>query len=607
MISSRHVNRTRGRLYAIVAALVAVALLIPGGVIAKPDKPPKSELVELQFLNVSDWHGQIIPLSTADGSVGGAAAIAAYWQADRAANPNTLTLTAGDDVGATPPISTFFNDEPAIIAQRMMGMQVGTFGNHNFDHGISRLQSHIDLAGAPAGVELGTPFHYVSANLQNRDDNLSGVEDFRIFTIGGIKVGVVGVTNPEAPELVFPGSFGTIVPTSPAPAAMKAKKAAEKAGAQVVVAIIHAGVRGFDPDTSEPFGELIDFANNVDGFDVIFGDHTDIQYSGVINGQLVLENRSKGLTYARTTLTVDLKLAGRGSDKRRGPKVNIVGWDVDFVTPLVSGVTPDPAITAYVDGLQALLLPILGTQIASSSKQVTRADQCGRADGRLCESLVGNVVTDAMRSSFPDVDFAITNAGGLRAALTCPAGATDPNTADFCPGGLYPVPSAGGQWPITQGTVLDVLPFGNIVVTVDVNGAELKTMLENGVSSMPGANGRFPQVSGLCFTYDINATAGSRVTGVVRANADGTCSSTSVDLTAATTYKIVENDFMATGGDGYPNFASRMTSGGIMAQAVADWLTANTPVNPFVLAAPNGRINCTSSGAAFCPTLVPSP
>jgi 2',3'-cyclic-nucleotide 2'-phosphodiesterase (5'-nucleotidase family) len=586
-VSSRR-NR-RGSLG--LALLALVGLVIPAGVFAaKPAAPP----VEIQFLNVSDWHGQIIPLSVRGvGSVGGAAAIAAYWAADRAANPNTLTLTAGDDVGATPPISTFFEDVPSIIAQRMMGIQVGTFGNHNFDHGIDRLQDHIDLAGAaPGAAAPGSPFHYVSANLRNRDENLTGVEDFRIFDVGGVKVGVVGITNPEAPTLVFPGSFGTIQPTSPYPAANKAKAAAKRAGAQIVVAIIHAGVRGFDSATGEPFGELIDFANNVGGFDVIFGDHTDIQYSGVVNGQLVLENRSKGLTYARTTLSVD---------PRNG---RVLQEDVDFVTPLVSEVTPDPEISAYVADLQTALTPILGVLVASSSKEVLRADQCGNGDGRTCESLVGNVVTDAMRASFPDVDFAITNAGGLRAALTCPAGGADPNPADFCPPELYPVPGAGDLWPITEGTVLDVLPFGNIVATVDVTGAELEVMLENGVSRMPGVDGRFPQVSGLCFTYDVDAPAGNRVTGAVWANPDGSCSATPVDLTAGSTYKIVENDFMASGGDGYPNFASRMTTGDIMAQAVADWLKANTPVDPFVLAAPNGRINCTGGG---CPALVPAP
>jgi 2',3'-cyclic-nucleotide 2'-phosphodiesterase (5'-nucleotidase family) len=133
-----------------------------------------------------------------------------------------------------------------------------------------------------------------------------------------------------------------------------------------------------------------------------------------------------------------------------------------------------------------------------------------------------------------------------------------------------------------------VLPFGNVVVTLEVNGAELRTMLENGVSSMPGANGRFPQVSGLCFSYNIEAAVGTRVISAVRQAADGTCTGAPVDLTAASTYKIAENDFMSAGGDGYPNFFSRATTQEIMDQVLADYITDNAPINPSI----QGRIKC---------------
>jgi len=136
--------------------------------------------------------------------------------------------------------------------------------------------------------------------------------------------------------------------------------------------------------------------------------------------------------------------------------------------------------------------------------------------------------------------------------------------------------------------VLAVLPFGNVVVTLSVNGAELKTMLENGVSSMPAANGRFPQVSGLCFTYNIEAAAGSRVTGAVRQASDGSCTGAPIDLTAGSTYMIAENDFMSSGGDGYPNFFSRATTQNLMDQVLADWITANSPISPVIQA----RIDC---------------
>ena len=110
---------------------------------------------------------------------------------------------------------------------------------------------------------------------------------------------------------------------------------------------------------------------------------------------------------------------------------------------------------------------------------------------------MGNVVTDALRTTY-GTDFAITNSGGLRAEMTCPgAGA-----AGFCPEAVIPPP-----FPITRGSVLGVLRFQNVSVTGTVTGAEIKAFLENGVSRMPGADGRFPQVSGLCFTYEITAPA----------------------------------------------------------------------------------------------------
>ncbi len=560
-------------LYRKVLALlvVVVTLFSVTGVAAAP--PPAT--INIQIVNVSDWHGQLDPLVVGTTQVGGAAALAAYFQAERAANPNTLTLTAGDAVGATPPVSSFFGDVPTITAMNMMGFQVDTFGNHNFDGGIAHLQSQIDLAD----------FQYVSANLQNRDANLSGVTDFEIFNLGGVKVGVVGLTNPEAPTLVFPGNFGTITPTDTVAAALKARGAAKDAGAEIVIVICHMGVTGFDGNGA-PFGPLIDFAKavNKDGkknqkIDVIVGDHTDIQFSGIINGALVYENRSKGLTYARAVLTVDA-----GNHK-------ILNQAVTFVTPNVASVTPDPAIAAMITSYRTQLAPFLNVLVGSATRVIPRADACGQAAGRTCESLVGNVTTDAMRNTY-GVDFSITNSGGLRANLTCP---TTDSPTDFCP--AYTPP----PYPITRGQVLTVLPFGNVVVTLSINGAEMKTMLERGVSAMPAVDGRFAQVSGLCFNYNISAPVGSRVTGAVRQAIDGSCTGAPVDLTAASTYTIAENDFMANGGDGYPNFASRMVTRGIMDQVLADYITAAGTISPSI----QGRIVCSTSGTPACPVVTP--
>jgi 2',3'-cyclic-nucleotide 2'-phosphodiesterase (5'-nucleotidase family) len=524
------------------------------------------DLVELQILNLSDWHGQLDPVSVGSRRIGGAAVISAYWKADRAANPNTLSFTAGDAFGATPPLSNFFDDEPAVRALNLMGLDADTLGNHNFDRGIAHLQRMIDLAG----------YRFVSANLANVSAELDGVARFALFEVGGVTVGVVGVTNPEAATLVKPGAMGTIAVTDPVSAANQARAQARASGAKVLVALTHLGVTGFDA-AGNATGPLIDFADAVGGFDLILGDHTDIAYTGIHNNALVVEANSKGVSYGRTTLTVD-RANGR-----------VVARATELVTPDAAGVTPDPAIDAMLAPYRAELTAVLRDVVGASEVPVPRTDSCGNSNGRICESKVGNAVTDALRVTY-GTDFALTNSGGLRAGLTCPAN-DDPN--DFCD------PFVGPPYPITKGQVFTVLPFGNEVVTLTVTGDELRSMLENGVSAMPGVDGRFAQVSGLCFTYDIALPPRSRVIDVVRQAADGSCTGEAVDVSAAAVYTLAANDFIMTGGDGYANLGHRMTSREMMDQVVSDWVAARGTIAPAI----EGRVRCVTSGTVACPAV----
>lgn len=553
-------RRGRGPLFLVL--LAAVALLIPAGTLAARAIPGRT--VDLQILDISDWHGQIDPVSVSGvGNVGGAAYLKTYLDAARADYVNNLTLTGGDDVGATPPLSTYFDDVPAILAERMMGIQVGGVGNHNFDSGLGRFQDQIDLAGSTDPSIPGSPFRYVSSNLSDRDANIDGVSDYLIFEYKGVNVAVIGVTNEEAASLNFPGSMGTMTVTDSMTAAMAAKAAAAAEGANVFVAITHKGVTSFS--AGQPQGELIDFANGVSGFHLIVGDHTDIQWSGTINGQFVFENRSKGVSFSKTVLTL-----------RRGTG-EIINLAHTFVTP-VATVTPDPGIVAMLDPYRTALAPILNQLVGYSNVFIPRADSCGQSAGRTCESLVGNVIADAMRITY-EADFALMNSGGIRADLTCPV---IDNGSDFCPS------YTGTPYPITKGSVLGVLPFGNVGFVVDLNGAELKGMLENSVSAMPATNGKFGQVSGLCFTYDIEAAVGSRVVSAVAQAPDGTCTGGAVDLTVASTYTIAINDFIAAGGDGYPVYTSRGATRGVLDQDVAGWISSNGPIGPTL----QGRIIC---------------
>ena len=153
----------------------------------------------------------------------------------------------------------------------------------------------------------------------------------------------------------------------------------------------------------------------------MIGDHNDLQVDDVRpNGVLVTENRAKGIRITRIRLVI-----GPGKD-------GVVYKTADYHRPWTVGMTPDAAIQAKLDELNTALAPILGTKIGDSTKAIPRADQCGTGNGRTCESLVGDVVTDSMRAAYEDigVKFAITNSGGLRADLTCP---TVDLSGDFCP------------------------------------------------------------------------------------------------------------------------------------------------------------------------------
>lgn len=576
-----------------IAGTVAFLMNIPGpqnargkilyGLTAKP-----GQYKEITVLDISDYHGQLVPLSeTADTVTGTGAANPSFgiggsaflkpwfdWFRSEATN-GSITVAAGDSVGATPPISAFFGDTPTIEFMNAMGFSADGLGNHNFDKGQTYLRNTlIPLANYP----------FLSSNVVDDAGNTPAEwSPSKVFAgvFGGTKLGVVGFTNDDAPTLVSPTAFPPFH-VADSLAAVNAEAARLKAnGIGPIIAIGHLGAT--NGTLTNPTGPLLDLADGVSNVDAVIGDHTDFQVLATRpNGVLVTENRSKGIRFTRLRLVVDTSTRA------------VVYKTADFHKPWDVGVTPDAALQGRIDALNAQLAPLLGTVIGSSSRFVPRADACGNGAGRTCESLVGNIVTDAMRTRYASigVEFAITNSGGLRSDLTCP---TTDNASDFCP--AYTPP----PFPISRGQVLTVLPFGNIVVTLQVNGAELKTMLENGVSRMPAVDGRFSQVSGLCFTYDISAPAGSRVTGAVRQASDGSCTGAQVDLTAASSYKIAENDFMATGGDGYPFFTPRVTTQDIMDQVAADYVTQNTPLAPAI----QGRVVCTTSGSTACPVVTP--
>jgi 2',3'-cyclic-nucleotide 2'-phosphodiesterase (5'-nucleotidase family)/predicted AlkP superfamily phosphohydrolase/phosphomutase len=549
--------------------------------------PNANGLREATILDISDYHGQLVPLSeaadnlTAAGTsnpsfaIGGAAFLKPWFDLYRSeARDGALTAAGGDSEGATPPISAFFGDKPTVQIMNMMGFTSDGLGNHNFDKGQTYLRTQlIPLANFP----------FITSNIIDPNTGTTPPEwkPSVVFDLGGEKVGIVGFSNSDLTTLIFPGNLDPFVVTDPVASVNAEAARLRSQGVHTIVAIGHEGATS--GTLTNPSGPLIDLASSVQGVDVVIGDHSDFQVlTRLPNGVLVTENRSKGIRFTRVRLVID-----RDSGA-------VLYKTADFHKPWDIGVTPDAAIQAEIDSLNAQLGPILGTVIGKSTVPILRTDSCGNTAGRSCESLEGDLTTDSMRVTY-NTDFAITNSGGLRADLTC-SGVANPGA--FCPAFTPP------PYLITRGSVLGVLPFGNVVATLTVDGALLKAFLENGVSTMPSIQGRFPQVSGLCFTYDISAPAGSRVVSAVRQAADGSCTGPAVDLTSASSYKLAINDFMASGGDGYPVVTPLITTQDFMDAVLANYIGTfpNQTVSPVL----QGRIQCISSaGSPACP--VPAP
>lgn len=542
-------------------------------------------LREWTILDISDFHGQLPSLGAAADSVGpsfdvgGVAYLGPWFQRyrDRASGP-VLLVTAGDAVGATPPISTAFGDTPTLEIMNALGFTADALGNHNFDAGA------IYMFGT---LEPMADFPYLAVNLVPiRADVATPAAGDAPFTPSlvieedGVRLGLIGFSNPDIPRLTRPGAMDPYRVIDPVEPINQEASALRDAGINTVVAMGHIGATG--GTLTEPTGPVVDVADQITGVDVVIADHTDMQVSSVQpNGVLLVENRSKGVMFTRVTLLIDAETG------------EVFYRTADHHRPWVIGMTPDAEIETRLEELEAELAPVLGMVIGAGAFPIPRSDECGMPTGRTCESLIGNIITDAMRITY-GTEFAITNSGGIRADLTCPE-----DGGSFCP-------TAGDPNQITEGQVLTVLPFGNVAVTLEVTGEELKAMLETGVAAMPEASGAFPQVSGFCFTYDINAEPGNRVTSVVRQAEDGSCTGEVVDLSAATIFTLTTNDFTASGGDGYPELISRADSRDVLAPVVAGYVAGLSPLAlPGEALAPaiQGRIVCEGEG---CPAPAPA-
>ncbi len=507
------------------ALVLVLAFTVPGldvgaGVAeARPGKGTKPEpqrTVEIQILGLNETHGQLTPLNRDGRPAGGAATLAAYLQREEAENPRTMILDSGDFMQG-PAISSYFEGQSTVEVFNQIGVDAVAVGNHEFDWGRDALAERIDQAEFP----------FLAANVVDATGaRPEGIEPYFIDNLRGVKVGVIGLANPDTKNVTLPAATEGLSFLDPAASAAAVNHAVDELRSKEVETIVVLAHQGLETPTTGPLADIVALLDQE--VDLVVAGHIPLEFDTVINGIPVVQPFGNTRGYADVTLTVD-----------RATK-DVVEVVTELDATWVDEIAPDLEVQSTVERYRAELDEALGGVVGEASSAILRGTT------RNVESEMGNFVTDAMRSYLPEVDVALANAGGLRADI-----------------------DAG---PVTLEEVYGVLPFNNTLVLMNLTGAQLLQVLEEGASSRFGT----VQVSGLTWSFDPDAPFGDRVTSV-------TVNGTALDPSA--TYRVATNNFMAAGGDEFTTLTQGtnvVDTGVNLVDTVVRHLGASSPVDPQV-------------------------
>lgn len=439
---------------------------------------------------------------------GGFARVNAVAKAERAANPNTLYLFDGDMLSPSL-LSGFDKGQNTIDLTNLVPFDLAVPGNHEFDFGPENFFAKVKASKYP----------WAAINIQNADGSVpEGLGGVMVKDVAGVKVALIPVGQDTSPEVASTGDL-KFLPT--VDTGIAAAKQARADGADLVVGVVQT-------DMSNDRKLMGSHA-----FDVILSgdDHTyATAYDGIT---AYVETSIDGRFLSPVDVTVDI---GKDKDGKR-----TLHWTPMFRFIDTAAVTPDPESQKMVDDLQSKLDKELGVEVGTTEVALDSRRNVVRGE----ESAMGDLIADAIRAK-TGADVALMNGGGIRADRTY-----DPGTK------------------LTRKDILTELPFGNTTVLTELPGSQVLAALENGVSQVEKGAGRFPQVSGMTFTFDPSAPAGSRVSEVMVGGQP-------LDINKV--YKLATNDYVLGGGDGYSALGGGKViinggNGNLMANDVIEYVT----------------------------------
>jgi 5'-nucleotidase len=417
---------------------------------ARPSIKPRQETV-ITILQLNDVY-QISPVDR--GTRGGLARVATLQKTIREKSPNTLFLLAGDFISPSV-ASRLFKGKQMVDTLNVTGLDIATFGNHEFDFGPEVLQERMK----------DSRFAYTIANVYDKKTGkpFGGANSYIAREFHGVRVAVFGLLLTETATLSSPGKDVRF--DDPVTVGKRLSRRLRRQGFDVIIALTHLSM---DEDKQ--------LASESD-IDLIIGGHEHELLESMAGRAPILKMGSD----ARNLGRVDMHLSRR---KRSSKRFRITSMDWEAI-PVTSALKDDPQTAAVINDfdkqLNASLGEVLGkTSVVLDARSVTVRRQ---------ESALGNFIADVYRQAL-QADLALVNSGSLRSDAT------------YGPGEL------------TKKDVLSILPFENGIVKVKLTGEHLKRLLENGVSKAGQSDGRFPQISGFAFTYNAGNPVGSRVTGI---------------------------------------------------------------------------------------------
>ncbi|WP_222613091.1 bifunctional metallophosphatase/5'-nucleotidase [Undibacterium jejuense] len=494
---------------------------------------------DITIFSINDFHGNLqadqpVPYLASKPDVqhpgqfikvpaGGYAYLASKLKERRAAVHASILVGAGDLMGASPMGSALLQDEPVIEALNQINLSVTAVGNHEFDRGPDELMRKIQGTCPTSGCSYmgfhGANYDYLGANVYQVGSNASWLKSYVIRQVGDVKVGFIGAVTSDVPNLVAGDAVKQLRFEDEASAINRYVPELQKQGVNAIVVLIHEGAmyKGNENDPSYRCeglqGPIIDISKKLDkAINLVVSAHSHQGYTCKIDGRLVVQGRSYGAFLTESTLTID---------KQTHQVVNVVA-----VNHLIDQqqITADPIAQKLVNQVTTQTAAMRLRPVVTLNKPLLRT-----SDAQHFDSPLGDVIADAhlyFASQLGNVDIAFMNQGGIRSDLPSGSQASPVN--------------------ITFGDIYAVQPFGNMLIRMQLSGAQIMEILQQQWSDKTANEPKKLFASdSLSYSWKRGDASDIQISNV-------TIKGQPLNLNQE--YTVVANNFLADGGDGFKVF-----------------------------------------------------